>query len=268
MPTHLVVSFLTLVSLSLSCLGQAFTERDPAFMGNVDRTVIVTGPTNITTGLVSYWKCNDGSGLSAADSSGNGLVLSLSGDNLWDKTNGSPNTTCITFGTSNSRGQSPNNASFNLYTNPFSISFWFQHTNAWSSGSEVFAANADSSSYLIRYEPSVQNHIVLLLNGGDYVLKGPTSVDLGGANTGWNMLTVTHTNNIYSMYLNASQFCLSNNPINPASTTVQKFLVGNESPGQYTRNLRGRMEEVRVYNGYCLTSNDVYYLYHTYYGQP
>lgn len=58
-PTRLLCLFFSL--LSLSCLGQAFTFQDTAFLGQVAGSG-APAANSLNTGLISYWKLDEASG--------------------------------------------------------------------------------------------------------------------------------------------------------------------------------------------------------------
>jgi hypothetical protein len=74
--------------MAFALAALACTERNPAFRGVADAAAQDAGPAppgaDLTTGLVGYWKLDDGTGrLTATDGSGNGNNGALEGMMLW-----------------------------------------------------------------------------------------------------------------------------------------------------------------------------------------
>lgn len=79
--------FILLLS-AFCCIAQnqnvSFSFADPAFMGAIQPVATSSGPTNLTDGLVGWWKFDEGTGTSTtADASGNSLDATLINSPAW-----------------------------------------------------------------------------------------------------------------------------------------------------------------------------------------
>lgn len=102
-----------------------------------------TAGSDFTTGLVGWWKLNEGSGTSTADATGNGNTGTLTNGPTWGT---GPNSTGdVVFDGSNDYIAIANEANFDFdRTAAFSISAWIKW-NATGSGSQYFFSKAATS---------------------------------------------------------------------------------------------------------------------------
>lgn len=219
------------------------------------------------TGLVAYWKLNEGTGTTANDTTSNLFNGTLSGATIPVWGTGNPYNSGAFLdmldGTSYMDGSSQ--GLFNLTTGAFSIAVWAIHTNAtW--GTFEGLVNSDAhTSYILRYNNNGGvDRLELFCAGVNDVLHGPGSMVL---NSSWHWIVVSRTNSDWRMYVDGSQVSsfTSGNALDNISP--QRIVVGNENAAP-NRNWRGYIGEVMIFNGYALTSNDVFNVYTVYYGQP
>ncbi len=83
----------------------------------------------ITSGLVAYWRLNDGTGTNAMDSSGNGVTMPLYGNPTWGSNY------IIFSGATNQYGDAGPSQLTSLDTNDFTICAWINQMGTNTAGS-------------------------------------------------------------------------------------------------------------------------------------
>lgn len=250
-----------LLFLEVACFGQAlYTFRDPAFLGAVQPSYV--SPANITNGLTAYWKLNEGTGLTASDSTANGLNLTLTPNNAWC-TNGYPNTNAIAMSVPPAYLSSSANALFTTGTNDFSVSLWFNKTNQWGDPTTLMLTrDSVSANYHFILSSGTLLQLTVFSTNDTVVMNGPSTAGL--TLNSWHFLCVSRIGTNYSMWLDGSQVGST------SSTNITTVPGGNPTAYLGTFSIYyafgGMIEEVMFRNGYGLTSNDVQYLLYTYYG--
>jgi hypothetical protein len=239
---------------------------------NASNTVSGAG-TNLTTGLVAYYKLNEGAGIIAHDSMPGALHASLLGATVpvWISGNAYNGGPALKFTDDTSYVGTPVWPSFNL-TDPaipaFSISVWICHTNAAWATWEGIVCCVNNNSFLLRYDANGADHMRLFVNGPGSILLGPPAAQWV-MNT-WYLLTVSRSGNNYTMWQNDVIVATGNSATGTDNIPAlqQGAYIGKDN-GAAGRVWRGYIGEVRFYKGYALTDGDVKYLYNTYYfGQP
>jgi hypothetical protein len=209
---------------------------------------------SLKAGLVGWWKMDDGSGSSAADSSGNGNTGSLVNGPAWDhgKIGGA-----INFSATNQYVQV--SGAFNFTSQDFSLA-------AWVYANTLVDAN---NGPVILYKGDYQNkgyYLQLLDNGEIGFTTNQSGVNQGtGSATGvfkiggWHHVAVTRSGANVDIYYDGVDVTSSHaTHINPASST-DPFVIGSYyvNPND---TLSGRMDDVRVYNR-ALAPSEVWRLY-------
>lgn len=268
----MVKKCIALFTLACSCLftlGQAYTLADPAFLFRAGQF-----PQVITNQLSGDWKFNEGSGQTVI----NYGVLSVVNAQLGPgySTNWVRRGTGWAASMQDAYGVNCGSDSlFNLgLTNSWSLSMWICHTGAtfqteylWlmrsppnnTEGYGIIGTSGDVSLNL-RYPNGIQSRVNT--NWSSYFT----------ANT-WRLLTFSRSSATnYSLYLDdgAVRISRTNTVSTPQnSSPVNLFLGGGYQSGIGTANRwQGYIGETLFYSGYALTTNDLHYLYHTYYGIP
>lgn len=254
--------------------------NDP-FHGNIDdvriynRALSATEVSNLyyatggtagdtTTGLVGWWKMDDGSGTSVADSSSNGYTGTL---------NGSPTPVWAAAGKINgalqfdgSSGQSVNfgNPSFSFDVNtPFSISAWVYRTSD-TTADYIFTRGNGVPGYSLELDrPSGCDGCVVFRLGATTTHSAVYST-VSSVTTGvWHHIVASYDGSgscgsadahIYIDGQDATGFCAGGNP---AGTMVPN---GNASVGTGSAGTNMIVDDLRIYNR-VLSATDVAALY-------
>jgi Concanavalin A-like lectin/glucanases superfamily len=200
-----------------------------------------------TSGLVGWWKLDESSGTTAADSSGTGNTGTLNNSPTWissGKINGA-----LSFnGTSQYVGV-PDAASLRL-AGPWTVSAWV-NLNALPPSSHVATISAkQASSGYNNYELDVNN-----VNGCPS-LSWEVQFDSGGTtyrdcsaatiNTGtWYHVAATWDGTTLSLYANGALGSTATPGHIPNSTSGRPLSIGSTAGSNY---LNGTLDDVRVYN--------------------
>ena len=212
----------------------------------------VSGPPG--GGLVGYWAFDEGSGTTAADSSGNGLNGTLQYDPTWASNGSCRKGGCISFDGADDYVRIPDSAQLRL-TGDVTVSAWIKPTGARSLGSIVskryefeLGPVSDSAPYALRWshkepggtlvtgdlaastEADQWQHVVLV--------RDATTLELRGYKNGAPALTSSYTT--------------------PPATSTYALNIGR-NPGGIQR-FRGLIDEVRLYDR-ALTDAEVQALY-------
>lgn len=253
----MVKQLLALCLLAASCFGQAYTYRDPVFVGSIKSNY------KLPNGVVGYWPLH-GTAMNAATNGDNGT---LAGGAIFVP-DGYPyaysvmlpeGTSLVTIGPS---------AALNLYgaNQKFSIAFWANHTNTGYGQYEgaVQTAGYGATSFIARNP----NGSPKFNTGGNTCTddgpswKIPTNAWVHYVWTYDKTNKVLYTNGVFVMKAPCNSQALA------GTTNVQTWIGNNyDSVALTNRNFRGLIQEV-VISKMAWTSNDVSYLYHTFYGQP
>jgi hypothetical protein len=201
-----------------------------------------------TSGLVAYWKFNEGSGTTAADSSGNlhnGTICGAAWDygilNKALKYDGIDD--YVSFGNSGFPSY--------LWNGDFSVSLWIYPTSI-SSGDQyiIWFGTSDGMIY-------IKNSAVTFRfwDGSGHQVQ-TTSL----SNNSWYHVVVTRSK-IYGMKIFLNEELVDSNVYNAnANSLAQDTRIGDrDNQGQY--DFHGIIDEVRIYNR-MLSSSEITDLYH------
>lgn len=199
---------------------------------------------NVTDGLVGWWRLDDGSGSTAADSSSNHNSASLTGS-TW--TNGTIGNAVSFVGTG--YGQiGKKDSELGIPTNGISAVFWFKANTA--AGSQYLFGNRGTS-------------------GGQYIVYGGgaiTTVLLGSAgittdpvvtNT-WIHVATTYNGTTTSIYTNG--ILANNSALGQVYTPSATAFVFGAKSTDFQFGLNGAIDDVRLYNR-ALTAAEVKTIY-------
>jgi hypothetical protein len=116
------------------------TAKGSGWMQYCDGTnwVQIGGPNLPTSGLVGYWNLDEGSGTTAADSSGNGNTGTLQNSPAW--TTSGKDAGALTFNGSNQYVNIPSSASLQ-FSGAFTASVWLKTTGLNSSAQSMIIGN-------------------------------------------------------------------------------------------------------------------------------
>ena len=219
---------------------------------------------DISTGLVGWWKFEDGSGVSAVDSSGSGNTGTLANGPTW--TTGKVSK-AVSFDGSNDYVSVPYTSKL-APASAVSFGAWFKVINK--ANSQVIISKTESGGYNIGLNNSSgacasSTSVCGLVNvGGTYYPVDYAVSNL--SNDTWYRADVTYDNETVKLYLNAVIVASNTNPSGNISYTENNTLcVGSEAsgvaPGTCVGALfNGSIDDVRIYNR-ALSAQDVADLY-------
>lgn len=206
----------------------------------------VNGGGDTATGLVGWWKLNDGSGNTAADSSGSGNNATLYNPSWWTSNYGVTNL----FNGSTSYGFVSESSSLEM-TNQLTVAFWVRPTNNSSPDQRILNKIYD---WDVKLTP--QNDPQFDANGHYFQLNYALP-----ANT-WNHVAFTFNNGTVTGYVNGQ-----------AQSTVANTFTGSGSLLTWAYGLylaaydstpsnafAGSLNDLRIYNR-ALSASDITALY-------
>lgn len=243
-----------------------FTNGLLQAINDIGTNVPPTTNTTVTNGLIAYWKLNEGSGTTAYDTTSNLFDGTLSGTTIptWGTGNPYNAGSFLAFPDTSSWMNGGSHGLFNLTTGAFTIAIWAIHTNASWGTWEGLVCSDTHTSFLLRYNNNGIDNLELWCSGVNQILAGPGKGALGSQ---WHWIVVTRTNSSYAMWIDALLVASATSANALDNFSPQTIAVGNDraAPG---RNWRGYIGETMIYNGYALSSNEVYTIFTSYYGQP
>src|SRR5262249_44670786 len=196
------------------------------------------------SGLVAYWKFDEGSGTTVADASGNGNIGTLVNGPLWTAGrvgNG------LYFDGIDDNVTVPDSASLHL-SSSFTLSAWVNPTVAQSDFTTALAKNTASDHVYFLYATSGSGYCGNTgfplaganLSGAQQVICNSSGLPL---NT-WSYLTSTYDGSNFKYYVNGSlsQTVPFSGTIDPSTGTLQ---IGASHFGE---NFKGFIDEVRIYS--------------------
>ncbi|MCP4538967.1 MAG: hypothetical protein GY832_17670, partial [Chloroflexi bacterium] len=206
--------------------------------------VVAQGPTEISSDdLIAYWKLDEGSGSTAADSSDNGYDLSLN-TGVMTYTSDIPtlsfsNTYALDFTGS---GEA-NSASAKVDSlQELSIALWVKPDTL--SGINRFLTLGNEKAVL-RSQNSGDLHFYMKIDGSlQYIVTGTV------ATGGWQHVAGTYDSSVMRLYLDGSEVgTLSYTGVVSAGNGVHLSAGGSES-------LDGKLDDIRIYNR-ALSANEI-----------
>jgi hypothetical protein len=221
-------------------------------------TITLANPTNTRLpGLVGYWNLNDGSGASAADSSGLGNTGTLVNVPIWT-------TGIATSGALQMNGTSyvsvPSSPSLSINGSQISFGAWYYHTNT--ADGFLMGKTVSNYTYSLAVDKSAQQYVAYLNTGGKLsIVRFPASAPgaLSKYLNSWVQVLVTYDGTTIRAYVNGALAASQ-----PASGNVVSnsdgFAIGARGgDGSWTR-FNGRIDDARVYNR-ALSASEVQLLY-------
>jgi len=202
-------------------------------------TVTVNNPVNFQTGLIGYWKFDEASGSSAADSSANGNNGTLKSGVTWaaGKIGGA-----LHFDGVDDHFEVPDSASLNTTTNEISITAWVNRAANQSSWAMVVSrqfANSSGDQYLFGFFDNTYHFCVFGCS------QGPTA-----PNDEWVHMAGTYDGTTRRLYINGSE--VSGVPVSGIiPIDFKPIIIGaarNNSTTSVQEAFNGKIDEVRLYN--------------------
>lgn len=224
---------------------------------------------DITTGLVGWWKFDEGSGSTAADSSVTGLTGNLVNSPSW--VTGKIGPYALSFnGSTNYVRMTSTPSSFDFANTTFTVSAWFKSSSAATGIIIAKGASASGPGWYIRINEGSAGHVRALTKqttGG--VAAGRPSAGSGYIDGNWHQVaavirtdTTTLGNNIINIYMDG---VLDNGTadaqVSPYVVSTDDISVGARAvPSAPAAFLNGSVDDVRIYNR-GLTALDIAALY-------
>lgn len=228
---------------------------------------------DVTSGLVGHWRLDETSGTTAADSSGNDNLGTMSGTN---------------FGTASVKGKVGNAGNFDGINdiisvgsapeiepaNSLSVSAWIRanvvpQVDGSSIVSKRFMSSTDPfNSYFLGLRPDVSgdwSDLSFCVSSG--VAGSQTCVVAGDTlTTNWRNVVGTYNGSDIRLYIDG---VLAVAPVafsSPIAYSTMPFSIGYSGGGPSSQRFNGLIDDVRIYNR-ALSADDVALLYRSYPGQ-
>lgn len=209
-----------------------------------------------SAGLVGWWTFNEGTGTTAADSSGNGKDGTLIGNALWTtgKHGGALN-----FDGTDDLVDIGSGASQNLSSN-YTISFWVK-PDAATAGTVLRKSNSVSNVIQqSKYEIRVSTTNISFITGDG------TTGDMDSFTTTlpageWSFVTCTLDNtNLKSCYKNGVLIGTATNDVNTSLIGSPYGLIGTNRNTAGNRFFKGTLDDMRIYSR-VLSDSEILQLY-------
>ncbi len=249
-----ILYIIILVACSLDVFCQGFSFKDNAFPVFNRVPSSSGGITNTTLGLVNWWKFDENTGTTAADSS-DSATGTLTSSPVWipGKIN-----SALSFNGSAAFVQLATNSS--IGSGAFTISAWIFPTN--SSNSQIFFDSDDdnSSGFWLKTSGSANIYIRVVGSSSDLV---NTSTDASLLNV-WTFLVVSYggtitdssTTHIYTNCIETGYTSKVNGAGSHGQNTTSERYIGKGGVSSSPGFANGTIDDVRIYNR-VLTSGEI-----------
>jgi hypothetical protein len=202
---------------------------------------------DVATGLVGWWKLDDGSGTTAADSSGNGDNGTLSSSSGWsgNHPSNSPASGSMDFSnnnmfTANVPTTDVDNATISAWV------YWNGTTGTQGGNGQCIAYNGWPQGHGFGLYLNNNGFLTVLVGG---ILGVGTGVQMPAES--WQYVVAVEQNDQLTVYLDGVPV-LSNDPCTPNAITPasDRMFIGNFTPvgNSYYDDFPGLIDDVRVYN--------------------
>ncbi|HEX3147015.1 MAG TPA: YDG domain-containing protein [Gemmataceae bacterium] len=220
---------------------------------NASRDIFLTS-NNLTNGLVGYWKFDEGSGTSAADTSGQGHTGTLTNGPTWSSTTPFGTGYSLSFNGTNSFVDTPNGFSPIKGDDTHTISLWFN-----------VPSNPGIGVILDAYQTSNALGGFLEFNGLNgfywgYAGAYRTYTGMSIATNAWNNITVVKTGSGDSgnLYLNGVLQSTYSGSLGSVPNENSNLYTGRYRAAGYYLN--SSLDDIRIYNT-ALSAGDISKLY-------
>ncbi len=255
-------SFLLCISLVL-LTGSSLINGE-YFTANI---ALVNANESAQQGAVAYWKCDDGSGTVASDSSGNdhdGTLVSTTWTSDVPPTS-YDNPSALQFDGADDYVFVPDASELRI-SNNFTLAFWFKSGSTTQSGKYLLARNSTAASDQIAVIYEYTEDVIEFYVQG-YSGENPRSgSQLPLADTEWHHIAYTYDGTTWAGYVDGVQkFAVSRSFLLPTDA-LDGWYIGAASTITSGR-VNGRMDDVRIYlhalspiEIQILTASDAVYL--------
>jgi hypothetical protein len=189
-------------------------------------------------GIVGWWKFAEGSGTSAADSSGLGNNATLAASATWTSDCAGNNNALLTNGTAS--GIASTNASFNP-PDVGTLAFWLRSTGAPAGTARILGLGGD---WELRQQTNGTIVSDLCGDGSTNICTVTALTEVGR----WYHVAFTFdsSNDTYGIYVNGQLEASGTNPVNMVQQTAAVLSFGTRTGA--TEYWSGALRDVRIYN--------------------
>jgi hypothetical protein len=232
---------------------------DPTLGRKLDAGVDTSpdGPTiDLTTNLAGYWKLDEGTGTTTADSSGNGNVGTIAGNPTWPT--GFPaaqftNPHALALDGTDDQVQ-VGVTNFAALDQPRSVSLWFNYATAPAAGNRTYFSvtnRAANTAMGAGFQMGTRGtNLAVWAIGGFVYLTVPAPA------VGWHHMVYTFDGTTHLLYLDGAQVVTSTG-MSPLAQNVPaaESLIGNYLNGN--ERFTGRIDDVRIWKNRALGQAEV-----------
>ncbi|WP_412732054.1 LamG-like jellyroll fold domain-containing protein [Minisyncoccus archaeiphilus] len=222
---------------------------------NTEYTEPLTGcqTTQAITGLVSYWKFDEGTGTTAYDSAGTNHGTLTNGP-TWKTSSDCISGGCLQFDGSNDYVDFGNPSSLQI-TESITMTGWVMWPN--SAIKEIFLKNNNTNDRPGSYEFYQNNNTIVFRTIKDGVMVDMVSTTIIPINT-WVHIVATWDGSVKSIYIDGVKDLSTQVHTSPLDNTSGKFTIGAYANDRYA--FIGLIDDVRIYDR-ALSSQEVASLY-------
>jgi hypothetical protein len=198
---------------------------------------------NTDPSLAALWKLDEGSGTTAADSSGNGNTGTLTNGPVWvaGQIDGA-----LQFDGSNDYVACGNGASLNL-NSQVTLAAWINPNTAGNGAHQIFVAKGDNS-YALKHNTG--NYMEFnIYDGTWYTARGP-AVTAATFNGVWHHVAGTYDGTTLKIYINGElqPAIASESHTGDIDSSATAVSIGRDSDGGGRRYFNGLIDDVRIYS--------------------
>ncbi len=205
------------------------------FIRDMNQTAALSGP---GSGLVSYWKLDEGTGSSISDSSGYGNGGTVTGSPLWSTGHSG---TALELSGSTQYASVPYNALYDFnQSGGFTVSAWIKLTSGVSSLRFVLTQGYGERGWYLAIDEN--NKLKAAYNSPSYgTLSGSSAL----SSDVWHHVALSYAPSAIKLYVDGQAIATDSTTTQmPAINTAGPFLIGN----RWSNGFAGSIDEVRVYN--------------------
>lgn len=214
------------------------------------------------TGLIGLWHFDEGSGMTTADSSGNGNTATIQGSLSWSNSPAYAKINYAFSGWSTSNYLSvPDSSSFTTFGNQFSFAFWFNVSDNTQNSEFMRKANAFDIVYSgagSLYGCSAGQFVAALNNtspGWSFIcFNSPIAIN----NNSWHYLSLVQDGSNCNLYVDAQKSSSTPTCTGNLGNAISQLRFGTNEGN--TAKLYGAMDEVRMYSR-ALSPSEISNLY-------
>jgi len=254
-----LVGFLLSFVVTFYFGGQTLLNNTLASLVHIQLAPFVGRPTSasiqlsdINTGLIGYWKFDEGNGTTAIDSSGNGNNGVLTNGPTYSSTVPPTHFSdpySLNFNGTSNYVDTPANSLFNFGTGDFTLSTWVYPTNI-AAGYQILIGKDSNNARQWTFNIGVFGKSGFA-NGYVDFYQIPTATSVNSETTliqnTWNLVTLTRAAGIDQIYVNGFA---SGSPVNDTTNDnlTNKIQFGEREYVGYPQNFYGSLDDVRIYN--------------------